>query len=346
MARYLARDVGILREVRELPPTAVRACLREHESTDRRRLPPSEVHNLSRCLGADEMIWGIYEEYEQRYTFRLDYWNRETGSVRHFDVSGPREEIFDTLDRGVLDLAEQSGWGVTRDEKSALEERETASFPAYMTYHEGRRMYEDGEYEEAAEKFSAVLKENPDLHWARLFLGNCRLHAGNLDGAIAVYQGLTERAPDFLPGWVNLGAAYLQQEKPWRARSVLREASRRFKDSPILYYNLGNAYRLLEKDLETMEAYEAAIRLDPEFAEAYYQLAVFYGSREVVSKERENGRTAERLRSDLTPEFLENGIPLKAILVEGREEERAQLDYAAVGLPEPGEASPESDLSQ
>jgi tetratricopeptide (TPR) repeat protein len=336
MARYIARDVGVLREVKEIQPAEVRACLRDHESTDRRRLPPSEIRNLSRCLDPDELIWGFYEEYSERYTFRLDYWNKATGAVRHFDVSGPRDEVFATLDRGILDLAEQSGWDVTREEKAALEERETASFPAYMSYHEGRELYEEAEYEKAAKKLAAVLSEEPDWHWARLLQGNCRLHAGDLSGAIEIYENLTEQAPGFLPAWVNLGAACMMQGKAWRARAILKKASRRFGDSAILFYNLGNAYRVLEKDMETMDAYEAAIQLDPEFAEAYHQLAVFYKSRGVVDKARENSRMAQRLRPDLTPDLVENGVPLKSLLMEGRDDYRADLDFGAVGLPEPG----------
>jgi len=344
MARYIARDVKILRRVLEVPREKTSGCLEEHLSTDRRRLPPSEVISLARCLEADEAFWGTYEAYTERYTIGLDYWNGAMSSVRHYEVSGPRDEIFATLDRAVLDLAEQSNWEVTREAKAEFRNRETSSFPAYMTYHEGRDLYEEGNYAEAAERFRSMASAESRLPWARLFLGNCLMREGEVSGAVAEYEALTKDAPEFLPGWVNLGVACMNQDRAWKARQVLREASRRFEDSPVLYYNLGNAYRILEKDMETVDAYKAAIRLDPGFADPYHQLAVFYKSRDVISKARENSRIAQRLRPDLTPDLVQNLIPLKCILMEGKDEYRAEVDYAAVGLPEPGMApeTPES----
>lgn len=343
LARYLARDVRILRpDVNLLPTDKVQTCLSGLTSNYRTRISPRELRDLATCIDTKELLWGTFGLYETRFTVFLDHWLASTGAFHHYEASASAEKVFSTVDRLVLELAEQAGWGVSREQKHALEERDTDSFSAYLAYWEGREQYAKAEYGKALEQFQTAIREDPGHTWARLFTGNVHMRRGDVETASGIFRSLTEEDPAFIPAFVNLGAALMAKRKPWKAIRVYRHAEGG-EESPPLQFNLGNARRFLMHDTETRDAYEAAIRLRPDFADAYYQLAIFYKSREVIDRARENFLQARRLRPELKNEIFDFGLPLKDILIEDEESYRAELAYDLLRVKPPEEENQDKE---
>jgi tetratricopeptide (TPR) repeat protein len=337
LARYLERDIRLLRESESiLSRDPARLCLAEITTINPKQISSRELRKLALCLDTKELVWGTFGAYESRVTVYLDHWLARSNAYHRYEGSGSREKAFETIDRLVLNLAEQFGWPVSQEKKQALEKRETDSFPAYLSYWEGRGNYARGEHEAALEKFQEALEEDPGFTWARLFVGNCYVQMGTMEAADPVFRSMTEEDPGFVPAFVNLGVTLMARGQKRAAIHTYKKV-KDWDQYPPLLFNMGNAYRALEQDTETLDAYETAIRLAPDFAEAYYQLGIFYKSRDGVGKAREYFLRARWLRPELRFEVFDLGLPFKDILIEDPESYEAELATDAVLLVFPGE---------
>ena len=117
-------------------------------------------------------------------------------------------------------------------------------------------------------KALAVSGRNAD---ALRFLGALLLQRNDAKGAIP----LLEKAAKLQPGaalWVNLAAAYRINREPDRAIICCRRAIALDKTLPAAFFNLGHAYRDLEKLPEAADAYRAFLDLAPHDAEGHVVL--------------------------------------------------------------------------
>ncbi|NIP27476.1 MAG: tetratricopeptide repeat protein, partial [Phycisphaerae bacterium] len=63
----------------------------------------------------------------------------------------------------------------------------------------------------------------------------------------------------------------------WQSNyALLTDAVKKSPENPVLRYNLGVAYGERGMLGEALEEYESAIRLDPSYADAYYNAACIY----------------------------------------------------------------------
>jgi tetratricopeptide (TPR) repeat protein len=58
------------------------------------------------------------------------------------------------------------------------------------------------------------------------------------------------------------------------AEAVYRDALKRCGEDPLLLYNLGVLLEDLQRSVEAMESYHAALRADPKMADGHYNLAL------------------------------------------------------------------------
>ncbi len=72
------------------------------------------------------------------------------------------------------------------------------------------------------------------------------------------------------------GVQAFQDEDYPRAAKLFEQAATLDERSPVIFYNLGLAYYMLEAFPESIEAYHKALKLDPKFADAHMNLALAY----------------------------------------------------------------------
>ncbi|MHA2365192.1 MAG: tetratricopeptide repeat protein [Candidatus Hodarchaeales archaeon] len=68
--------------------------------------------------------------------------------------------------------------------------------------------------------------------------------------------------------WINLGRVYLANKNPKSARKAINKAREIKPEEPLVYYLLGDTYRLLKKISESIWSYEKSLELNPLFREA------------------------------------------------------------------------------
>jgi tetratricopeptide (TPR) repeat protein len=94
--------------------------------------------------------------------------------------------------------------------------------------------------------------------------------------AIRAYEAIIAEDPSHLDARVNLGRVLHEAGKFERAERVYRDALAACGEDSILYFNLAVLLDERSRVREAMQAYEAALRVDPALADAHYNLSLVY----------------------------------------------------------------------
>ncbi|MBN1882108.1 MAG: tetratricopeptide repeat protein [Deltaproteobacteria bacterium] len=143
-----------------------------------------------------------------------------------------------------------------------------------------------GDFEAAGELLDRAVAEDPDNPYAYAYRSMAQVQLGMygeaIDDALKVLEysermGAKDADPLRLMALSNLGTAYIRMEKYEAAVAVLDELIDTDGDDPIPYFLLGEAYRGMDGEdglKRALDAYTKAIRLDPEYAAAYFYRGV------------------------------------------------------------------------
>lgn len=118
-------------------------------------------------------------------------------------------------------------------------------------------------YDDAAEAYQKATRINPENadSWSALGrnYGKLKRH----DDAIKAYRQALRINPDYAPAWLSLGYVY--------------EQLKCYNDAIETYRKAGNAYSNLHRYEDAIEAYRDAIRINPEYVDAWFALGLTYG---------------------------------------------------------------------
>lgn len=123
----------------------------------------------------------------------------------------------------------------------------------------GKALNDQGKPDEALQQFAEVLRIDPRDHDARLEFANTFLSQRKFDEAVEQYVYIVSEDPKHSSAWTNLGTAYL-------SRAQMRAGQSQRPVDPAA----------LEK---AVEAFQAALRIDPESASAQNSLGIVHATR-------------------------------------------------------------------
>ena len=212
----------------------------------------------------------------------------------------------------------------------------------------GAALAGQGNFDEAARRFTEVLQINPDLVMAHRYLGNILLEKGQTDEAVRHYSVVLRIEPNSAAEYKNLGYTLLQNgrgeesvkiyqmlsnllQNDWNAytglgialsqQGRLDEAVSCFNQSILIepnsaegYANLGNALSFQGKNNEAIDCFNKAVQLDPNSTQARYNLA------QILIEQGETGKAITHLEKviELNPDRPELSGRLASILVEDK----------------------------
>ncbi len=128
-----------------------------------------------------------------------------------------------------------------------------------------------GKTERAIEIFELLIRMEPVAPMCFCYLGNAYVMAGNFTSANEAYENAIKIEPAETDNYYNkLGNAYLQCFQYERAEDALKKALDYKFDYPLYHCNLGDVLVKQGKLDEAQEAYENAIRIDPQSRGVYY----------------------------------------------------------------------------
>ncbi|HEY6823571.1 MAG TPA: tetratricopeptide repeat protein, partial [Steroidobacteraceae bacterium] len=126
---------------------------------------------------------------------------------------------------------------------------------------------------EAAELARSVLERcGPEAN-ALMVLASVRIHAGDLPGAIALYEQARALMPQHIHVLVNLAALYRSAGRLGEARDTIECALRVDAGFAVAHNNFGNILGDLGERAESLRAYESAAALDPNYADPLAAMA-------------------------------------------------------------------------
>lgn len=113
-------------------------------------------------------------------------------------------------------------------------ERAWSAIPQSETFRRARQAQRRGEWNSAIALYEEDLRSNPANDYAAVQIGFCRQRSnGNIEGAIAAYQRVLARRPDFADAWLLLGFALRTTGKEHDALAALEKA-RQFGHDEVL----------------------------------------------------------------------------------------------------------------
>lgn len=154
---------------------------------------------------------------------------------------------------------------------AAAEEPRLLRLAAWIDQEQGRLI-------EAAAGYDRLLAAAPDDFESWNNLGNVRAALGDADGAILAFQEAILRNPEVPQIYTNVSEQLAKAERPEVRQQVMREAARRFPADAEVQAELGLAESAM-LDFDAAErAYREAIRLNPGFHSAWFDLGLLYES--------------------------------------------------------------------
>lgn len=170
--------------------------------------------------------------------------------------------------------------GASKEEQEKLKKEAEAAEQQKKMIGEVKTLFDAGlelsrkeQYPEAIEQFKKALEKDPNQAFVWANLGDTYAKNKQLNEAIDAFRKAIELKPDEAAFHQNLGLLYARAQKP-------KEAEEEFKKAEAInpttaaqnYFNLGAVLANSGKTEEAVKAFENAVRVDPNYAEAYFQL--------------------------------------------------------------------------
>jgi tetratricopeptide (TPR) repeat protein/TolB-like protein/predicted Ser/Thr protein kinase len=197
----------------------------------------------------------------------------------------------------------------------------------------------EGKITEAEKAYQQAVQAHPNSRYSYNSFGLFYLHRNQYDKALEMYRKVAEIAPDWYGTYANIGSIYDEMGQYEKAIDPLKK-SIAIRPSYAGYVNLGAAYFGLNKFDEAAQAYEEAIKLDPQQYVTWGNLgaALYYGGKKdqatapyrkavelALSELKVNPRDAELL-SGLASYYSMLGDPKNALLYLGQALEHGHND--------------------
>lgn len=136
------------------------------------------------------------------------------------------------------------------------------------------------QYEDALEKCEIALelesRVNEKLKF-QLLMGEIYKEMGRFQEAIESVEEAISWDPKYIRGWINLGRLYEEVKNYEKGEIAYKKAIELNPKDPQLYCFLGDLYdKQPEMKLESLEAYQQSVSIDPNFGDGWFNLAGIY----------------------------------------------------------------------
>jgi tetratricopeptide (TPR) repeat protein len=196
---------------------------------------------------------------------------------------------------GTLMLAVSAAtiWGETKDPRAsgsprregakiveigAADARETGKLPELTTElsQHAAAAVSKRDWTTAREAYREMLAGDPDNALALANLGSVELQLRDLDAAVEHLDQAVRQRPALTQTWLTLGIAYYEREDNLRALSAISRAVADKPDDPRARNYLAATAKALGWLGAAESELQRALDLDPNYAEAHYNLALIY----------------------------------------------------------------------
>jgi tetratricopeptide (TPR) repeat protein len=161
--------------------------------------------------------------------------------------------------------------------------------PAELEFARGVVAFSQGELDEAARRFEAVLVQEPENLQARAYLGQVALGRGEVAEAVELLAAVLERAPELASVRLDLALALVRAGRLEQAEVELARTAEALDENGAVHFYLGTCRYRLGRFHEALPPLARAQALDQGFAAAagYYLALTLYRLGERAEAERQ-----------------------------------------------------------
>ena len=141
-------------------------------------------------------------------------------------------------------------------------------------YQSLANVFTQGQYHEALNKASQLLKQFPNSINLYNIMGASNQSLGKMEEAIEAYNKALAIKPDYADAYYNMGNTLKEQGKLEEAIEAFNKASTIKPDYAAAFYNMGNTLQEQGKLDEAIDAFSKALAIKPDYAEAYNNMGV------------------------------------------------------------------------
>ena len=206
-----------------------------------------------------------------------------------YRITAAKDSLSDTVDVDIrLEMATHdftlggAGKGGTMSKEDAAKAKAKADL-ATKTFNEGVALSNDGKSDEAIAKFQEVIAIIPNCVECYANIGTVHTRAKKYDEAEAAFKKAIELKPDYAEAYSGLANLYNTQKKFDLAAEASKKASElggaaaggaAGGGSASAVFNQGVIFWNAGKYPEAKAQFELAVKLDPNMADAHYQLGM------------------------------------------------------------------------
>ncbi|MDE2998855.1 MAG: tetratricopeptide repeat protein [Gemmatimonadota bacterium] len=167
-----------------------------------------------------------------------------------------------------------------------------------LLYQRGTQLAERDSLVAAAARFQSVLMINPKHTPSHVGLGHVHLKSGDLKKAEKAFRQALRKRENYAPALNGLGMVFRNTDKmlDW-AIKYFRSAYQADRSYIEAYVNLAAVYREIG-DTKELDTYEKLVKVDPEHADAWFQIGRIYTHGE-AGRYRNAGKAEEAYRRQL-----------------------------------------------
>ncbi|MFO8032400.1 MAG: tetratricopeptide repeat protein [Desulfohalobiaceae bacterium] len=143
--------------------------------------------------------------------------------------------------------------------------------------------------------------------------------------ACATGRSSQESLPRDIQAHLDLASSHLTDEEPRKSLRELLPLQNRAQKYPDYHFLLGATYSALDKCDKAIKYFQKAVRLRPDYGEAWNNLGQAFAACQKPSRAEEAFQKALELDTYLTPEFPAYNL---SRLYQGQDQEEKALDYA------------------
>jgi cellulose synthase operon protein C len=128
-----------------------------------------------------------------------------------------------------------------------------------------------GDFKAALSRYQEAMELAPNAHQPYLHAARAAVELKDLNRA----KGFVDTAGQLRPGVAEVLAvqgAVMKSQDPKQASRLLTTAMEQAPEEPLYPYELGSVYTSMGAQVEAIDAFKAAVALDPDFVDAYLQL--------------------------------------------------------------------------
>jgi arylsulfatase A-like enzyme/Flp pilus assembly protein TadD len=199
---------------------------------------------------------------------------------------------------------------------------------------EGLSHLQEKRYQDAIDRFRAVLASGTESPQALYFMGRALHGLGRYEEAVSAFEGSLALDPAYSPGYLDLAEAHFAMGQEEEAVGALRRGQETLKRSAVLYEREGEYWAKKRRPREAARAFAAVVERVPEDALARMRLGEHLRDLGEIEKSLEHMREAVRLSPDDASYWNSLGMVLGG---NGRPQEAEEAFRRAIEL-DPGDA--------